>query len=127
MNACEGGTKSENMILGPVPYVDEFRTSTAMEEMVVNFLIRMAFMSGDSKEKDMVDLYPPVRGLIVDAICTWPLVNIRFSWFEKLLDQAIKTKEEKGSDSDPSALVTGLDILDRAEHEARHDVAQEAR
>eukprot|EP00227_Mantoniella_beaufortii_P011125 CAMPEP_0197588474 /NCGR_PEP_ID=MMETSP1326-20131121/9748_1 /TAXON_ID=1155430 /ORGANISM="Genus nov. species nov., Strain RCC2288" /LENGTH=44 /DNA_ID= /DNA_START= /DNA_END= /DNA_ORIENTATION= len=39
------------------PDADEFKPSPAMEEIIVNFLVRMAFLTGESKEKEMIALH----------------------------------------------------------------------
>jgi transformation/transcription domain-associated protein len=79
---------------------DEFKASAAIVEVLVNFLIRVALVAGDSK--DAQGLGDQCVILLDQALGVWPDANIKFQYFDKQLSAA--------SDSCSSFLV-GLAIL----------------
>jgi len=87
---------------------EEFKPNTAMEEVIVNFLIRMAFRTGESKEKELIALYKRTTELLSEAMALWPNANAKFGYMDKLL--ATNANHEQDT---PPTLVTGLDVLNR--------------
>ena len=76
---------------------DEFKPSSAMVEMVVNFLIKVAFMSIDPLRDASGQqpynahaqaLHPRCQDLISQALKIWPEANVKLHYFEKLLQQS---------------------------------------
>jgi phosphatidylinositol kinase/protein kinase (PI-3 family) len=76
---------------------DEFRPNSAMVEMVVNFLIKVAFMSLDifrdaSSQQpysaQAAALPPRCQDLINQALEIWPEANVKLHYFEKVLQQS---------------------------------------
>ena len=79
--------------------VDDFTPTPAMEEILVNFLVRMSFLTGEAKDKEMVAL--PARRDAAEKVASHVAdVNIKFAFIEKLLASATATA---GSDRRTSA------------------------
>ena len=91
------------------PDADEFKPSPAMEEIIVNFLVRMAFLTGESKEKDMIALHVRTVSLLRKVLAEWPHANIKFTFIEKLLSSA-----GASGGNTTSTLSTGLAIFNIA-------------
>jgi transformation/transcription domain-associated protein len=90
--------------------IDEgFKPSSAMEEIIVNFLVRMSFITGEGKEQDSRALNTRTLALLTEALELWPAARIKFSFIEKLL--ALATQAAR----DPtSTLIMALSVLERA-------------
>eukprot|EP00959_Pyramimonas_sp_CCMP1952_P314036 6573875-Pyramimonas_sp.AAC.1 len=54
-----------------------------MQEMIVDFLIRMAFLTADRKDKEMLVLHGHTLELAADALDVWPTAAAKFSHMEK--------------------------------------------
>ena len=91
------------------PDADDFKPSTAMEEIMVNFLVRMAFLTGEAKDKEMIALHARTVALLRRALSAWPDANIKFAFIEKLLASA----SANGGDA-TGTLRTGLGIFNIA-------------
>jgi len=87
----------------------EFSSSPAMAEITVNFLVRMAFLTGEGKDQVMKDLNTKTMKLLKRAMTTWKSARVKFTFIDKLLTLA----EQAGQDSS-SALGTGLVVFDLA-------------
>ena len=96
-----------------VPAVeDEFRPSSAMEDMLVNFLIRMAFLLADAKDKELVPLHKRSLDLVVEALSLWPHAGVKLSYIDKLL--AAPGSAAQVQVPDPAYIVgTALDVVSR--------------
>ncbi len=58
----------------------------AMEELVVNFLLRMTFLLGDgkdSRDREMVALLKHTQIMFSEALKLWP--NVRLKWSRHML------------------------------------------
>mmetsp|Transcript_5035 Transcript_5035/g.15290 ORF Transcript_5035/g.15290 Transcript_5035/m.15290 type:complete len:1836 (+) Transcript_5035:6483-11990(+) len=64
---------------------NECSLNTAMIELLVNFLVRLALFSSDNKELSVQRLAALCVSLLKVAITLWPKIHVRFSYFEKLL------------------------------------------
>ena len=73
----------------PAPAVatveEEFKPSAAMEDMLVNFLIRMTFLLADAKDKELAPLHKRSLELVVEALSLWPHAGVKLSYLDKLL------------------------------------------
>ncbi|KAE8707127.1 hypothetical protein F3Y22_tig00110387pilonHSYRG00919 [Hibiscus syriacus] len=94
---------------GPTGQPDEeFKPNAAMEEMIINFLIRVALVI-DPKEKEGSAMYKQALELLSQALEVWPTANVKFNYLEKLLS-SVQPSQSK----DPStALSQGLDVMNR--------------
>ena len=93
----------------PPPEEDDFKPTPAMEEIMVNFLVRMSFLTGESKDKEMIALHARGVALLRRALTAWPGANIKFGFIEKLLASAAAA----GGDA-TGTLHTGLAIFNIA-------------
>ena len=57
----------------------------AMVDMVVNFLVRMAVHSGESKDRELSALYEHALSHLERALKVWPAAVVRLSFLDKLL------------------------------------------
>lgn len=73
-----------------------------MIETVVNFLIRIAFLTSESREANSNKLSSHPVTLLRDALVVWPKAGIKFQYFEKLMSN---------SPDAPANLSTVLDIF----------------
>lgn len=85
---------------------DDFQPSKPMEDMIVNFLVRMLFLSCDGKDTDSLALYHFALETLKEAMELWPTTTIKLSYLDKLLGPAVEQKAEN-----PPALTAALDIL----------------
>ena len=99
----------------PVPAVeDEFRPSSAMEDMLVNFLIRMAFLLADAKDKELVPLHKRSLDLVVEALSLWPHAGVKLSYIDKLLAAPNSGSAAQVQVPEPAyIIVTALDVVSR--------------
>eukprot|EP00899_Mesostigma_viride_P026573 jgi/Mesvir1/70/Mv13673-RA.2 len=69
------------------PPGEEFRPSPAMEEMILNFLIRIAFLTEPSKgaDRELKSLYDRALALLHDAVTVWPKTPLKLSYVVRLL------------------------------------------
>ncbi|GMI76972.1 hypothetical protein like AT2G17930 [Hibiscus trionum] len=87
---------------------EEFKPNAAMEEMIINFLIRVALVI-EPKDKESNTMYMQALELLSQALEVWPTANVKFNYLEKLLS-SIQPSQSK----DPStALSQGLDVMNR--------------
>ena len=89
--------------------VDDFSPTPAMEEILVNFLVRMSFLTGEAKDREMVALHQRAVTLLKKSLRMWPHVNIKFAFIEKLLASA-----KNGAEDATRTLPTGLGIFNIA-------------
>ncbi|KAL3681984.1 hypothetical protein R1sor_000006 [Riccia sorocarpa] len=88
---------------------EEFKPNAAMEEMIINFLIRVALVT-ETKDKEMTAMYRQALELLSQALEVWPKANIKFNHLEKLLSTLTPGTQNK----DPSsALAQGLEVMNR--------------
>ncbi|XP_010548285.1 PREDICTED: transformation/transcription domain-associated protein-like isoform X2 [Tarenaya hassleriana] len=93
---------------------EEFKPNAAMEEMIINFLIRVALVI-EPKDKEANTMYKQALDLLSQALEVWPNANVKFNYLEKLLSSM------PSSQSDPSsALAQGLDIMNRVIEKQPH-------
>ncbi|KAH9662788.1 non-specific serine/threonine protein kinase [Citrus sinensis] len=87
---------------------EEFKPNAAMEEMIINFLIRVALVI-EPKDKEASIMYKQALELLSQALEVWPNANVKFNYLERLLS-SIQPSQSK----DPStALAQGLDVMNK--------------
>ncbi|XP_043814591.1 transformation/transcription domain-associated protein isoform X2 [Manihot esculenta] len=87
---------------------EEFKPNAAMEEMIINFLIRVALVI-EPKDKEASVMYKQALDLLSQALEVWPNANVKFNYLEKLLS-SIQPSQSK----DPSTqLAQGLDVMNK--------------
>lgn len=113
-----GGVSSIPNIETPGPSAqpdEEFKPNAAMEEMIINFLIRVALVI-DTKDKEASLMYKQALELLSLALEVWPNANVKFNYLEKLLS-SIPPSQSK----DPStALAQGLDVMNKVLEKQPH-------
>ncbi|KZV22547.1 transformation/transcription domain-associated protein-like [Dorcoceras hygrometricum] len=91
------------------PPDEEFKPNAAMEEMIINFLIREA-----NKEASL--MYKQALELLSQALEVWPNANVKFNYLEKLLSSTPSSQSK-----DPStALAQGLDVMNKVLEKQPH-------
>ncbi|KAL8160447.1 hypothetical protein V2J09_001984 [Rumex salicifolius] len=94
---------------------EEFKPNAAMEEMIINFLIRVTLVM-DPKDKEASLMYKQALELLSQALEVWPNANVKFNYLEKLLS-SIQPSQSK----DPStALAQGLDVMNKVVEKQPH-------
>ncbi|XP_031399627.1 transformation/transcription domain-associated protein isoform X2 [Punica granatum] len=94
---------------------EEFKPNAAMEEMIINFLIRVALVI-EPKDKEASNMYKQALELLSQALEVWPNANVKFNYLEKLLS-SIQPSQSK----DPStALAQGLDVMNKVLEKQPH-------
>lgn len=94
---------------------EEFKPNAAMEEMIINFLIRVSLVI-EPKEKEASLMYKQALELLSQALEVWPNANVKFNYLEKLLG-CIPPSQSK----DPStALAQGLDVMNKVLEKQPH-------
>ncbi|XP_022741614.1 transformation/transcription domain-associated protein-like isoform X2 [Durio zibethinus] len=94
---------------------EEFKPNAAMEEMIINFLIRVALVI-EPKEKEASTMYKQALELLSQALEVWPTANVKFNYLEKLLS-SVQPSQSK----DPStALAQGLDVMNKVLEKQPH-------
>ncbi|KAK9678784.1 hypothetical protein RND81_11G233100 [Saponaria officinalis] len=94
---------------------EEFKPNAAMEEMIINFLIRVALVI-EPKDKEASLMYKQALDLLSQALDVWPHANVKFNYLEKLLS-SIQPSQSK----DPStALAQGLDVMNNVLEKQAH-------
>ncbi|KAF1875106.1 hypothetical protein Lal_00007722 [Lupinus albus] len=94
---------------------EEFKPNAAMEEMIINFLIRVALVI-EPKDKETSAMYKQALELLSQALEVWPNANVKFNYLEKLLS-SIQPSQAK----DPStALAQGLDVMNKVLEKQPH-------
>ncbi|KAJ4844568.1 hypothetical protein Tsubulata_023584 [Turnera subulata] len=94
---------------------EEFKPNAAMEEMIINFLIRVALVI-EPKDKEASTMYKQALDLLSQALEVWPNANVKFNYLEKLLS-SIQPSQSK----DPSsALAQGLDVMNKVLEKQPH-------
>ena len=83
LTGVAGGTVSDNN-------EPEFAPSPAMAEITVNFLVRMAFLTGEGKDQVMKELNAKTLKLLKRAMTTWKTARVKFTFIDKLLALASK-------------------------------------
>ena len=106
-NASDRG--AANAEVKAPPDADDFAPTPGMREIMVNFLVRMSFLTGESKDKQMLALHARSLSLLREALATWPSANIKFAFIEKLLASAAAA----GGDA-ANTLRTGLAVFNVA-------------
>ncbi|EPS61409.1 hypothetical protein M569_13388, partial [Genlisea aurea] len=97
------------------PTDEEFKPNAAMEEMIINFLIRVALVI-EPKDKESSMMYQQALDLLSQALEVWPNANVKFNYLEKLLSSAPSCQSK-----DPStALSQGLDVLNKVLEKQAH-------
>ncbi|KAJ7944171.1 Transformation/transcription domain-associated protein [Quillaja saponaria] len=87
---------------------EEFKPNAAMEEMIINFLIRVSLVI-EPKDKETNIMYKLALELLSQALEVWPNANVKFNYLEKLLG-SLQPSQAK----DPStALAQGLDVINK--------------
>ncbi|CAH9116378.1 unnamed protein product [Cuscuta epithymum] len=94
---------------------EEFKPNAAMEEMIINFLIRVALVI-EPKDKEASVMYKQALDLLSQALEVWPNANVKFNYLDKLL-RSIPPAQSK----DPStALSQGLDVMNKVLEKQPH-------
>jgi len=88
---------------------EEFKPSPNMAEIIINFLVRMTFITGESKETDAMLLNKRSLHLLARALKMWPTVRIKFSFIDKLLSLA-----KQASRDQTTTLIMSLSVLKTA-------------
>lgn len=95
---------------------EEFKPNAAMEEMIINFLIRVALVT-EPKDKEMAAMYKQALDLLTQALEVWPTANVKFNYLEKLLCSV----QPSGQNKDPStAVAQGLDVMNKIMEKQPH-------
>ncbi|XP_024180311.1 transformation/transcription domain-associated protein isoform X2 [Rosa chinensis] len=93
---------------------EEFKPNAAMEEMIINFLIRVALVI-EPKDKEASTMYKQALELLSQALEVWPTANVKFNYLEKLLSSI------QPPSKDPStALAQGLDVMNKVLEKQPH-------
>ncbi|XP_010268349.1 PREDICTED: transformation/transcription domain-associated protein-like [Nelumbo nucifera] len=94
---------------------EEFKPNAAMEEMIINFLIRVALVI-EPKDKEASSMYKQALELLSQALEVWPNANVKFNYLEKLLS-SLQPSQSK----DPAtALAQGLDVMNKVLEKQPH-------
>ncbi|KAL8472429.1 hypothetical protein ACS0TY_029584 [Phlomoides rotata] len=94
---------------------EEFKPNAAMEEMIINFLIRVALVI-EPKDKEASLMYKQALELLSQALEVWPNANVKFNYLEKLLSSTPSSQSK-----DPStALSQGLDVMNKVLEKQQH-------
>ncbi|XP_075091326.1 uncharacterized protein LOC107801589 isoform X2 [Nicotiana tabacum] len=94
---------------------EEFKPNAAMEEMIINFLIRVALVI-EPKDKEASLMYKQALDLLSQALEVWPNANVKFNYLEKLLSNAPPSQSK-----DPTtALAQGLDVMNKVLEKQPH-------
>ncbi|XP_051127175.1 transcription-associated protein 1-like isoform X2 [Andrographis paniculata] len=94
---------------------EEFKPNAAMEEMIINFLIRVALVI-EPKDKEASLMYKQALELLSQALEVWPNANVKFNYLEKLLSSSPSSQSK-----DPStALSQGLDVMNKVLEKQPH-------
>ncbi|CAM6100600.1 unnamed protein product [Calypogeia fissa] len=97
------------------PPDEEFKPNAAMEEMIINFLIRVALVT-ETKDKETTSMYNQALDLLSQALEVWPKANVKFNYLEKLLS-SLPSSQNK----DPSlALTQGLEVMNKVLEKQPH-------
>ncbi|XP_049383285.1 uncharacterized protein LOC125847672 isoform X2 [Solanum stenotomum] len=101
---------------------EEFKPNAAMEEMIINFLIRVWFFPEmvalviEPKDKEASLMYKQALDLLSQALEVWPNANVKFNYLEKLLNNLPPSQSK-----DPStALAQGLDVMNKVLEKQPH-------
>ncbi|KAI3989472.1 hypothetical protein MKX01_022747 [Papaver californicum] len=95
---------------------EEFKPNAAMEEMIINFLIRVALVI-EPKDKEATSMYKQALELLSEALEVWPNANVKFNYLEKLLSSLQPSQSNK----DPAtALAQGLDVMNKVLEKQPH-------
>ncbi|KAH7432383.1 hypothetical protein KP509_07G020000 [Ceratopteris richardii] len=95
---------------------EEFKPNAAMEEMIINFLIRVALVT-EPKDKETAAMYKQALELLTQALAVWPTANVKFNYLEKLLGSV----QPNGQNKDPStAVAQGLDVMNKIMEKQPH-------
>ncbi|XP_010436242.1 PREDICTED: probable transcription-associated protein 1, partial [Camelina sativa] len=93
---------------------EEFKPNAAMEELIINFLIRVAVVI-EPKDREANTMYKQALDFLSKALEVWPNANVKFNYLEKLLSSM------PPSQSDPStALAQGLDVMNKVLEKQPH-------
>ncbi|XP_078446328.1 phosphatidylinositol 3- and 4-kinase family protein with FAT domain-containing protein isoform X2 [Wolffia australiana] len=106
-----GGSSISNIETpGSTGHVDEeYKPNAAMEEMIINFLIRVSLVI-ELKDKESIAMYNNALELLSTALEVWPNANVKFNYLEKILGSM-----QPSQSRDPAAaLAQGLDVMNRA-------------
>ncbi|XP_011099839.1 transcription-associated protein 1 isoform X3 [Sesamum indicum] len=94
---------------------EEFKPNAAMEEMIINFLIRVALVI-EPKDTEASLMYKQALELLSQALEVWPNANVKFNYLEKLLSSTPSSQSK-----DPStALSQGLDVMNKVLEKQPH-------
>ncbi|CAO2831293.1 unnamed protein product [Amaranthus hypochondriacus] len=94
---------------------EEFKPNAAMEEMIINFLIRVALVI-EPKDREASVMYKQALDILSQALEVWPHANVKFNYLEKMLS-SIQPSQSK----DPSTtLAQGLDIMNKVLEKQAH-------
>lgn len=94
---------------------EEYKPNAAMEEMIINFLIRVALVI-EPKDKETSSMYKQALDLLSQALEVWPNANVKFNYLEKLLS-SLQPSQSK----DPAtALAQGLDVMNKVLEKQPH-------
>ncbi|KAK4791103.1 hypothetical protein SAY86_031516 [Trapa natans] len=94
---------------------EEFKLNVAMEEMIINFLIRVALVI-EPKDKEVSNMYKQALELLSQALEMWPNVNVDFNNLEKLLG-SIQSSQSKNPST---ALAQGLEVMNKVLEKQLH-------
>ncbi|XP_075498359.1 LOW QUALITY PROTEIN: SAGA complex/NuA4 acetyltransferase complex subunit TRA1-like [Primulina tabacum] len=101
------------------PPDEEFKPNAAMEEMIINFLIRVALViepKDKETNKEASLMYKQALELLSQALEVWPNANVKFNYLEKLLSSTPSSQSK-----DPStALAQGLDVMNKVLEKQPH-------
>ena len=87
---------------------EEFKLNATMEEIIINFLTRVALVIEPSNKETSL-MHEQALDLLSQALEVWPNANVKYNYLKKLLS-SIQPSQSK----DPSiALAQGLDVMNK--------------
>ncbi|KAL0020642.1 hypothetical protein WJX79_010395 [Trebouxia sp. C0005] len=105
MGEAAGGTQGDGLD-GSQRVEEHFQPSLPMQEMVVNFLLRMAFVIGGDRDHDLQALLAHTKTVLSKALGVWPKAAVKVNYISKLLQNNAHHNLDP-----PPTLLTGLDVM----------------
>ncbi|KAK1363493.1 Histone acetyltransferase SAGA, TRRAP/TRA1 component, PI-3 kinase superfamily [Heracleum sosnowskyi] len=102
-----------------VEHGEGFKLNAAMEEIVINFLIRVTCTT-DPKDNEGTRIYKEALEILCEALDVWPCGGIKFDYLEMMLSSSQLTQAK-----DPAeALIQGLGVLNKILEKQPHIIIQ---
>jgi transformation/transcription domain-associated protein len=94
---------------------EEYKPNAAMEEMIINFLIRVSLVI-EPKDKEASSMYKQALDLLSQALEVWPNANVKFNYLEKLPSNIQPSQSKEPA----TALAQGLDVMNKVLEKQPH-------